>query len=386
MKLWPFGKDKKAEEQNQPEETLSPDVNTLAPEPDFVSEVEAEPILETEHLPKPPQETVQEPEVEPEPEPQLDIAKEELAEKDETSWLARLTKGLSKSSSKLTMGISDIFTKRKLDDDTLEELEELLIMADMGPKTAAKLAADFAKNRFGKDIEPEEVKQALATQIADILKPVAKPLTVDAAIKPYVIFVVGVNGTGKTTTIAKLAQRFRGEGKSVLMAAGDTFRAAAVEQLNIWAQRTGSLFVAKETGADAAAVAYEAIEQAKRDNIDIVLIDTAGRLHNKKELMEELAKVYRVIGKNCEGAPHKTIITLDATTGQNAVNQVELFNEVTPVDGMVVTKLDGSAKGGIVVALAEKFGKDIYAVGVGETAKDLEPFEAEVFANSLLDL
>lgn len=300
------------------------------------------------------------------------------------SWTKRLTQGLSKSSSKLTTGLTDIFTKRKLDDAALEELEELLIMADMGPLTAAQLTAEVAKTRFGKDVDPQEIKEALAEGITTLLNPVAHPLVIDESKKPYVILVVGVNGTGKTTTIAKLAKEYSDAGKSVVLAAGDTFRAAAVEQLQIWAERTGAHFVGKEIGADAAAVAYEALEAAKSRQADIVIVDTAGRLHNKSNLMDELAKIQRIITKQFPDAPHSTLITLDATTGQNAINQVEMFNKVTPLTGLVVTKLDGSAKGGVVVSLAQKFNIPIHAVGVGEGADDLRPFKAEDFAKALV--
>ncbi len=303
---------------------------------------------------------------------------------DDQAWTKRLASGLSKSSTKLTGGLTDIFTKRKLDDEALEELEELLILSDMGPATAAQLSATIAKKRFGKDITVDEVKEYLAKEISEILKPVAKPLLIDEGIKPAIILVVGVNGTGKTTTIAKLAQEYQKAGKSVVLAAGDTFRAAAVEQLQIWATRTGAHFVGKEIGADAAAVAFEAIDIAKTRQADVVIIDTAGRLHNKSNLMDELAKIYRVIQKQDQDAPHATLITLDATTGQNAVNQVETFNKITPLSGLIVTKLDGSAKGGVVVSLAQKYTIPIHAVGVGEGADDLQAFDANEFAKALI--
>ncbi|MEJ2027233.1 MAG: signal recognition particle-docking protein FtsY, partial [Limibacillus sp.] len=288
-----------------------------------------------------------------------------------------------RSSSKLGEGITGIFTTRKLDDDALEELEELLIQADLGVATSARIAGEIARTRFDKEVSPEEIREALAEQIAPILEPVARPLTVDPARKPHVVLVVGVNGSGKTTTIGKLATQFRAEGKSVMLAAGDTFRAAAVEQLQIWGERTGCPVVAKETGADAAGLAYDAVKRAKEEGIDLLLIDTAGRLHNKADLMAELEKVVRVIKKLDESAPHDTLLVLDATTGQNALQQVQTFKELTQVTGLVLTKLDGSARGGILVALAEKFALPVHAIGVGESAQDLRPIEAKAFARAL---
>jgi fused signal recognition particle receptor len=306
---------------------------------------------------------------------------EETGEKK--GWFSRLTQGLKRSSSKLGEGITGIFTKRKLDDDALEELEELLIQADLGVATSARIAGEIARTRFDKEVSPEEIREALAEQIAPILEPVARPLTVDPARKPHVVLVVGVNGSGKTTTIGKLATQFRAEGTSVMLAAGDTFRAAAVEQLQIWGERTGCPVVAKETGADAAGLAYDAVKRAKEEGIDLLLIDTAGRLHNKADLMAELEKVVRVIKKLDESAPHDTLLVLDATTGQNALQQVQTFKELTQVTGLVLTKLDGSARGGILVALAEKFALPVHAIGVGESAQDLRPFEAKAFARAL---
>ena len=306
---------------------------------------------------------------------------EETGEKK--GWFSRLTQGLKRSSSKLSEGITGIFTKRKLDDDALEELEELLIQADLGVATSARIAGEIARTRFDKEVSPEEIREALAEQIAPILEPVARPLTVDPARKPHVVLVVGVNGSGKTTTIGKLATQFRAEGKSVMLAAGDTFRAAAVEQLQIWGERTGCPVVAKETGADAAGLAYDAVKRAREEGTDLLLIDTAGRLHNKADLMAELEKVVRVIKKLDETAPHDTLLVLDATTGQNALQQVQTFKEPTQVTGLVLTKLDGSARGGILVALAEKFALPVHAIGVGESAQDLRPFEAKAFARAL---
>jgi fused signal recognition particle receptor len=301
-------------------------------------------------------------------------------------WLARLRDGLSRSSTKLTTGIVGIFTKRKLDEAALQELEELLIAGDLGPATAAKLTAGLARTRFDQEVTPDEVRAALAQEIAAILAPVAQPLALDPARKPHVILVVGVNGTGKTTTIGKLAQRFREEGRSVMLAAGDTFRAAAIEQLKIWGERTGAIVVARETGADAAGLAYDALAKARAEGADVLMIDTAGRLHNKADLMAGLQKIIRVLRKLDPEAPHSCLLVLDATTGQNAHQQVDIFRQMTDVTGLVVTKLDGTARGGVVVALAERFKLPVHAIGVGESADDLKPFEADSFARSLMGL
>ncbi|MDJ0943550.1 MAG: signal recognition particle-docking protein FtsY [Kiloniellales bacterium] len=301
-------------------------------------------------------------------------------------WLSRLRAGLSRSSGKLGDGIAGIFTKRKLDDDALEALEELLITSDLGVTTAARLTANLAKTRFDKEVAPEEVRGALAEDIAGVLAPVAKPLRPDPAHRPHVVLVTGVNGSGKTTTIGKLAAQWRGEGKKVRLAAGDTFRAAAIEQLKIWGERTDCPVVAKAPGADAAGLAYEALETARREGDDLLLIDTAGRLHNRSELMAELEKVVRVIRKLDPTAPHDCLLVLDATTGQNAHAQVETFKELAEISGLVVTKLDGSARGGVLVALAERFGLPVHAVGVGEGIDDLRPFDARDFARALVGL
>jgi fused signal recognition particle receptor len=303
---------------------------------------------------------------------------------EKQGWFGRLRQGLSRSSTKLSEGITGIFTKRKLDQATLDDLEELLIQADLGAGTAAKLVAAFGKTRFGQEITPEEVKSALAGEIAKILEPVAQPLTPSQ--KPSVVLVVGVNGSGKTTTIGKLAQLYREDGKRVMLAAGDTFRAAAVEQLQIWGERVGAPVVAKGAGADPAGLAYEALERARVEGIDILLIDTAGRLHTKSNLMEELRKVIRVLRKLDPSAPHHCLLVLDATTGQNALAQVETFKQMVDVTGLVVTKLDGTAKGGVLVAIADKFKLPVHAIGVGEKAGDLRPFSAEAFARGLMGL
>ncbi len=302
-------------------------------------------------------------------------------------WLNRLTSGLRRTSSALGQNLGDLFSgARKLDRATLDELEELLIATDIGVSTAAKLTRKLAEGRFDQEITGDEVRAALAAQIAEILSPVAEPLAIDPGHRPHTVLVCGVNGSGKTTTVGKLAQLYRDQGLSVMLAAADTFRAAAVEQLQIWGERTGAPVVARETGADAAGLVFDAIEEARRQNVDLLLIDTAGRLQNKTELMDELKKVIRVAKKLDETAPHSTLLVLDATVGQNAHSQVETFRDMVDVTGLAVTKLDGSAKAGVVVALAERFGLPIHAIGVGEQADDLRPFDATSFARALVDL
>lgn len=301
-------------------------------------------------------------------------------------WFARLREGLSKSSRKLVDGLSALFTKRKLDDATLEELEELLITADLGVSTAARLTGNLAREKFDREVTGDEVREAFAADIAEILAPVAHPLTIDPELRPHVVLMVGVNGSGKTTTIGKLAKRFRAEGRSVMLAAGDTFRAAAIEQLRAWGQLIGAPVIEKPHGSDAAALAFDALERARADRTDVLLIDTAGRLQNKTELMDELAKVVRVLKKQDPSAPHSTILVLDGTVGQNAHSQVKAFKDMVDVSGLIVTKLDGSARGGVVVALADQFGLPVHAVGVGEGSDDLRPFEAKAFADSLMGL
>lgn len=303
-----------------------------------------------------------------------------------TSWLGRLKAGLTKSSSKLTSGIADIFRKRKLDDDALQDLEDVLITADLGPATAARLTANLASTRFDKEVSGEEVRTALAADIAVSLEKIARPLEISADRKPHVVLVVGVNGSGKTTTIGKLASHYKSQGLNVMLAAGDTFRAAAVEQLKIWGERTGCPVVSGKDGGDAAGLAYDALQQAKAQNADLLLIDTAGRLHNKADLMAGLEKITRVLKKLDDTAPHDCVLVLDATVGQNAHSQVEIFRDCVAVSGLVVTKLDGSAKGGVLVALADRFGLPVHAIGVGESADDLRPFEANAYAKSLMGL
>ncbi len=304
----------------------------------------------------------------------------------EGGWFTRLRSGLSRSSGRLTYLIGSIFIKRRLDDDALQELEEALIAADLGVTTAAKLAADLSRKRFDKEVTDEEVRSDLAESVTGILEPLAKPLEIDPAHRPHVVLMMGVNGTGKTTTIGKLAKLHSDAGKKVVLAAGDTFRAAAIEQLQIWGERTGSTVVAGKQGADAAGLAYSALETARAQGTDLLLIDTAGRLHNKDNLMAELQKVLRVLAKLDLEAPHDRVLVLDATTGQNAHAQVEAFQAMCDVTGLVVTKLDGSARGGVIVGLADKFGLPIHAIGVGEAAEDLRPFNADDFARSLMGL
>lgn len=301
-------------------------------------------------------------------------------------WWSRLKQGLKRSSDRLGDGLKTIFVSRKLDKSTLEELEDLLITTDLGVETAARLTGELGKQRLNQDVSLEEVKIFLANAIETILNPVAQPLALDQMHKPHVILVVGVNGSGKTTTMGKLAKQWKDQGISVMMAAGDTFRAAAVEQLQVWGQRVDVPVISGKTGADAAGLAYDALAKAKEASVDALLIDTAGRLQNKAHLMEELKKIQRVLRKIDETAPHSTLLILDGTTGQNAHSQVQTFKEIIGLTGLIITKLDGTARGGVVVSLAQKFGLPIHAVGVGESAEDLRPFTSHEFARSLLGL
>lgn len=320
--------------------------------------------------------------------PETQAAEPADAPAPKRGWLARLRGGLGKSSSRLADGIGGLFggERRRLDDETLEALEDILITADLGPATAARLVAGLGARRFDQELSGDEIRAEFARDIGAILEPVARPLAVDPAHKPHVVLVVGVNGSGKTTTIGKLARNHRNAGLTVTMAAGDTFRAAAIDQLKIWAERTGSAIVARDPGADAAGLAFDALKQAREGGHDLLLIDTAGRLQNKKELMDELAKIVRVLRKIDAGAPHDVLLVLDATVGQNAHSQVEAFRDMAEVTGLIVTKLDGTARGGVVVSLAEKFGLPVHAVGVGESAEDMRPFAAQDYARSLMGL
>ena len=298
------------------------------------------------------------------------------------SWWRRLTDGLARSSSSIGTGIGDIFTKRKLDAAMLEELEDVLIRADLGVATATRISETVGKGRYGRDVTPDEVKAILAAEVERVLAPYATPLAIEPK-TPFVILVVGVNGSGKTTTIGKLAARLTGEGKRVTLAAGDTFRAAAIAQLTIWGERLGCPVIAREQGSDAAGLAFEAIEAARATGADVLLMDTAGRLQNRTELMAELEKIIRVMKKLDADAPHAVLLVLDATVGQNAMSQVEIFGKVAGVTGLVMTKLDGTARGGILVAVTDKFKLPVHFIGVGETAEDLEPFAARDFAEAI---
>jgi fused signal recognition particle receptor len=299
-------------------------------------------------------------------------------------FFSRLKEGLSRSTQKLSGNITAVFNKRRLDEAALEELEELLIGADLGPAVAGRVIEEFRRTRFGKEVTDEEVRDALSAEVARVLEPVAVPFVPDPVLKPHVVLVVGVNGTGKTTTIGKMALHYAREGLRSVLVAGDTFRAAAVEQLQIWGERVEAPVIAGPPNADAAGLAYEAFVKSRGQGADLLLIDTAGRLHNKGALMEELAKIIRVLRKFDETAPHSVLLVLDATTGQNAIEQVRVFKEMVNVTGLIVTKLDGSARGGIVVALAETFGLPVHAVGVGEKAEDLRPFRAADYARGLV--
>lgn len=298
-------------------------------------------------------------------------------------FFSRLTQGLTRTAQSLTSGVTRVFTRKKLDQAALDELEELLIAADMGAPVAEYVVNELKATRFNADVTEKEMKEALAKPIAEILRRVDKPLRLNPTNKPHVILVAGVNGSGKTTTIGKLAAKYKRDGLKVWLAAGDTFRAAAIEQLKIWAERTGAPIVAKDQGSDAAGVAFEAVEKARADGADVLMIDTAGRLQNKSGLMAELDKMIRVIKKVDPTAPHATILVLDATTGQNAIGQVETFREVAKITGAVMTKLDGTARGGILVSLAEKFDLPIHYIGVGEGIDDLQPFDGESFARAI---
>ena len=299
------------------------------------------------------------------------------------SWLKKLTSGLSKTSARVTSSLSSLLGRSSIDASSIEEVEDALISADLGTAAAARLAERVRRHKFDGEVTAEALAGALADGITEILEPVAAPLVPQPGNRPHVVLLVGVNGSGKTTTAGKLAQQWRQEGKSVMLAAGDTFRAAAIEQLQIWGERTGTEVIAGAQGGDAAALAYQALEQARSKGTDVLIIDTAGRLQNRTELMDELAKIVRVIRKLDEAAPHDSVIVLDGTVGQNALSQVSAFQDIADVSGLIVTKLDGSAKGGVVIALAEKFQLPVHAVGVGEGADDLQPFEARDFANAL---
>ena len=321
--------------------------------------------------------------LQPEPEPQPPVIPEPQAP---MSWFGRLRSGMNRTSSSLTSSITGLFTKRKLDAATLEELEDALIQADLGLDASSRIAQAVGAGRYDKEISPNEVRAILAEEVEKVLATVAVPLHIEESRKPFVLLMAGVNGAGKTTTIGKLAAKFKAEGKTVMLAAGDTFRAAAVEQLKVWGERTGSPVITREQGADASALAYDAFKEAQTAGMDVLMIDTAGRLHNKAGLMAELEKVVRVLKKIDADAPHATLLVLDATVGQNAVSQVDTFGKTAGVTGLVMTKLDGTARGGILVALATKFGLPIHFIGVGEGIEDLQSFSAKDFARAIAGL
>ena len=301
----------------------------------------------------------------------------------ETSWLERMRAGFRKTSDRLGDNLSGLLTRASLDAPTLDQIEEALIASDLGPATAAKVRARLAGERFEKGLTEAAVRAVVAEELEKILKPVAEPLEIDAFPRPQVILVVGVNGSGKTTTIAKLAHLFEEQDYSVLLAAGDTFRAAAIEQLRIWADRAGVPIICGPEGSDSSAIVYDGVKKATAEGIDVLIVDTAGRLQNKKDLMDELAKIRRVLGRLNPAAPHDGVLVLDATTGQNALSQIEVFREVAGVTGLVMTKLDGTARGGVLVAAAEKYGLPIHAIGVGEGMDDLRPFDPALAARAI---
>src|SRR5947209_6765546 len=304
-------------------------------------------------------------------------------EQPRLSWWRRLSGGLKRTSNSLGSAVADLVTKRKLDRAMLEDIEDVLLRADLGAEVAARIAAAVGVGRYDKAISADDVKSVVASEVEKVLSPVAKPLEIDQAKKPFVILVVGVNGSGKTTTIGKLAAKLAAEGRKVMLAAGDTFRAAAIEQLKIWGERSKSPVVAGAQGSDSASLAFNALSSARQQKLDVLLVDTAGRLQNKAELMNELEKVVRVVRKVDASAPHAVLLVLDATVGQNALSQVEAFQRTAGVTGLVMTKLDGTARGGILVALAEKFKLPVHFIGVGEGIDDLSPFAAEDFAKAI---
>ncbi|MEM0922530.1 MAG: signal recognition particle-docking protein FtsY [Pseudomonadota bacterium] len=370
----PAAREPQALTPTSPVQAPEPEVQRPQPEPvpDRAAPTPPEPVAATELTPEP--EPDLEPDLEPQPLPTDPVPEPQAAQIEETNRPGLFGRMLGRR----TVTVK----KRILDDEMLESLEELLITADMGVDTALKLSARLAEGRFGRALSTDEIKSALSTEIAQILAPVARPLPLYAK-RPQVVLVVGVNGSGKTTTIGKLASQLKSAGKSVVIAAGDTFRAAAVEQLQVWGQRAGVPVMTAEQGSDPASLAFDAMVRAETDGADILLIDTAGRLQNRADLMEELAKIVRVIRKKDPEAPHNTVLVLDATTGQNALSQVEIFQKIADVSGLVMTKLDGTAKGGVLVALADRFALPIHAIGVGEAIDDLAPFEPEDFADAL---
>jgi fused signal recognition particle receptor len=301
---------------------------------------------------------------------------------EKQSWWQRLSGGLKRTSASISGAVTDLVAKRRLDQAMLDEIEEVLIRADLGVESAARIAAAVGEGRYDKSITADEVKAVVAAEVEKVLTPVAKPLLIGAG-KPFVALVVGVNGSGKTTTVGKLAAKFRAEGRSVMLAAGDTFRAAAIDQLNIWGGRSGASVIARAPGADAAGLVFDALTQARGEEVDVLLVDTAGRLQNKAVLMDELQKIVRVMKKVDPAVPHAVLLVLDATVGQNALSQVEVFRDIAGVTGLVMTKLDGTARGGILVAIAAKYGLPVHFIGVGESIDDLAPFSAKDFARAI---
>jgi fused signal recognition particle receptor len=346
------------------------------PIPDIVETVSDQALVSTSYVPVAPAVVSSPP----------DLATPVEGASERRGWFGRLRAGLFRSSTQLTEGINAIFLRRRLDDAALDELEDLLIASDMGTGVAGEVIAALRRTRFNQEVSPEEVRAALAEEVTRLVEPVMRPLRIDATKKPFVILVVGVNGSGKTTTIGKFAKRYREQGLDVLIAAGDTFRAAAVEQLQIWGERAGVPVVTRPNGSDAAGLSYDALVQARAEGADLLLIDTAGRLQNKADLMGELQKIVRVLKKVDVAAPHAVLLVLDATVGQNAHAQAEIFRAMVGVTGIVMTKLDGTARGGVLVSLAEKYGIPIHAIGIGESAEDLRPFEARAYARSLVGL
>jgi len=368
-------------------------VSQVPPTPEEISEAvppapaepepRREPADESNFPPGPPETTLDYVEDVQEAAGELAAASATEAPPPKQGWFQRLASGLKRSSDQITGGITSVFTKRKLDAATLDELEDVLLQADLGMDTTSAIVETLRRDRFNRDISGDDVRAVLSEEVGKALTPVARPLVIDTAQKPFVILMVGVNGSGKTTTIGKLAQKFAAEGRTVMLAAGDTFRAAAIEQLEIWGRRTGAPVVAKPAGSDASGLAFDAVTRARTEGKDVLIIDTAGRLQNRDELMSELEKIIRVIRKVDPTAPHAVLLTLDATTGQNALNQVEIFGKRAGVTGLVMTKLDGTARGGILVAIARRFGLPVHFIGVGEGVDDLQPFQASDFAAAI---
>jgi fused signal recognition particle receptor len=376
--------------------TASPDTPEERKTPPELAGADLQPVETIDPEGGNPKEPVPRIETEAGPEPRPDVAEADKpapsalegkpTATEKRGWWQRLTEGMRRTSSSLSESVTGLFTKRKLDDATLQDLEDALIQADLGVPTAMRITEAISAGRYNKEISPQEVRTILASEVEKTLQPVAQALHIDRTKKPFVILMIGVNGAGKTTTIGKLSQKFRQQGLKVMLAAGDTFRAAAIEQLKVWGERVGAPVLAREQGADAAGLAYDALQEAKANGTDVLLIDTAGRLQNKAGLMAELEKIVRVIKKFDERAPHATLLVLDATVGQNAISQVELFQKAAGVTGLVMTKLDGTARGGILVALAAKFGLPVHFIGVGEGVEDLEPFTAGDFAKAIAGL